>query len=150
MIRWISIIILTVLTLSWISPRVHGQPLIGDDDPSIAVPTPEIGSESIPETSVPAPIAPATAVRHTLTVVTTAYCLRGTMRNGMQTHHGAVATDPSVIPLGTRLRIVGLSGEYYASDTGGGVWGNHVDIWMDSCEAAIQWGRQTREVEILN
>lgn len=72
------------------------------------------------------------------------------MRSGRWVYAGAVATDPRVIPLGTRLTIDGLPGTYVAEDTGGGVHGHHVDVWMSSCSAAIQWGRQTREVRVLS
>lgn len=75
----------------------------------------------------------------------TAYCLQGTMRNGSWVHHGAIAVDPNIIPLGTQVYIEDL-GYYTAEDTGGGVIGQHVDIWMANCDDAIQWGRRIRLV----
>jgi hypothetical protein len=43
-----------------------------------------------------------------------------------------VAVDPSVIPLGSRLRIEGYPDmTFIAEDTGGGVRGNHVDIFFE-------------------
>lgn len=75
----------------------------------------------------------------------TAYCLTGRMANGSFVHHGAIAVDPSVIPLGTTVYIEDL-GYYVAEDTGGGVIGNHIDVYMASCDDAIEWGRRTRLV----
>jgi 3D (Asp-Asp-Asp) domain-containing protein len=99
---------------------------------------------------VPVPtVIPTRAPARTLIATVTAYCLSGVMRNGAQTHSGAAATDPSVIPMGTRMRIEGLGGEYRAEDTGSGVRGAHVDVWMARCADALNWGRQTRMVEIL-
>lgn len=71
------------------------------------------------------------------------------MRSGRWVYPGAVAVDPSLIPLGSRLRIEGLGGIFVAEDTGAGVHGAHIDVWMASCQDAILWGRQYREVELL-
>lgn len=58
-----------------------------------------------------------------------------------------VAVDPEYIPLGTVLMINGQ--KYVAEDTGSAVIGRHIDIYMDTHEAARIWGRQIREVFIL-
>lgn len=86
-------------------------------------------------------------IHHTITLVATAYCLRGTMANGRYTHHGAAATDPSVLPTGTRFVYRGRV--YTAEDTGGDVQGNRVDIWMESCRDAINYGNHIIHVRIL-
>lgn len=93
--------------------------------------------------------AQAQSESRTFQVTVTGYCLQGVMRSGRYVYPGAVAVDPNVIPLGSRLRIDGLWREYVAEDTGGGVLGAHVDVWMASCDDAIEWGRQTREVEVF-
>ncbi len=68
---------------------------------------------------------------------------------------GTVAVDPSVIPLGSKLYIEGYDfnglptgGMYvYATDTGGSVKGNHVDIYMPGSKDALQkFGVQTIKV----
>lgn len=82
------------------------------------------------------------------TYTVTAYCLQGTMRSGAQVYNGAVAVDPRVIPLGSLVTIEGLNGVFTAEDTGGGVLGNHVDVWMASCNDAINFGRQQLTVEV--
>jgi 3D (Asp-Asp-Asp) domain-containing protein len=122
--------------------------LYGDeriDEPLVEFPLDIVIPES---TLIPTP-TPTRAPPRTLVATVTAYCLTGVMRNGMQTHSGAAATDPTVIPMGTRMRIEGLGGEYRAEDTGSGVRGAHVDVWMARCADALNWGRQTRVVEIL-
>ena len=61
----------------------------------------------------------------------------------------AVAVDPSVIPLGTRLYVEGY-GEAIASDTGGAIKGNIVDVHFPTYEQCINWGRRTVQVTILD
>lgn len=55
-----------------------------------------------------------------------------------------IATDPDVIPTGSKV-VIGNK-EYIAEDTGGAVTGNHIDIYFDSHDEALQWGRQALEV----
>lgn len=69
------------------------------------------------------------------------------MRTEQYTRWGAVATDPRVIPLYSTVDIDGTSRTFTALDTGSGVIGNHIDIWMPDCGDAINWGIQYREVE---
>ena len=76
----------------------------------------------------------------TMTVVATAYCLTGTTATGLPVGPGIVAVDPTVIPLGTRMRIPGY-GDGVAADTGGGVKGARIDVWMASCSAASAFTR---------
>ncbi len=88
----------------------------------------------------------ATILSTTITVKATAYCLTGYTRTGTYTSRGTIAVDPRVIPLGSIVYIEGFNGYYVAEDTGGGVIGSHIDIWMESCDAAIQWGVRYLEV----
>lgn len=55
-----------------------------------------------------------------------------------------IATDSSVIPEGTRVVINGTV--YVAEDTGGGVVGKHIDIFMESHSATLSFGVQHAEV----
>jgi 3D (Asp-Asp-Asp) domain-containing protein len=75
----------------------------------------------------------------------TCYSLPGTTATGAPVSDAVVAVDPSVIPLGTHLYISGL-GERTASDTGGAIRGNRLDIWMGSYSACVQFGRQNVDV----
>lgn len=58
---------------------------------------------------------------------------------------GAVAVDPKVIPYGTRMFIVSNDGEYVygiatAEDCGGGIKGNHIDLYFDTTAECFQYG----------
>lgn len=56
---------------------------------------------------------------------------------GTYPHWGTVAVDPNFIPLGSTVYIQGL-GVFRAEDTGGGVIGQHVDVFVDSVAEAYQ------------
>lgn len=69
------------------------------------------------------------------------------------THEGkrVIATDPNVIPLGTDVTLRLPSGktiEAVAEDTGGAINGNKIDVLVGSKDEAINFGRQSVEVEI--
>ncbi len=65
-----------------------------------------------------------------------------TTATGAAVGRGIVAVDPRVIPLGTRLYVDGY-GEAVALDTGGAIKGNRIDLYMDTPEAASNWGVRT-------
>ncbi len=90
----------------------------------------------------PTPQAPVTKNGRQLTVVATAYTIRGTTATGIPTGPGVVAVDPSVIPLGTRMTIPGY-GEGVAADTGSGIKGLRIDVWVSNAAQAAQWNWQT-------
>jgi 3D (Asp-Asp-Asp) domain-containing protein len=90
------------------------------------------------------PGAASSGVR-TLTVVATGYALPGRTASGSPVGWGAVAVDPSVIPMGSRLSIPGY-GLGVASDTGGAIQGARIDLWFSSVVEARAWG--TRVVTI--
>lgn len=58
-----------------------------------------------------------------------------------------IATDPSVIPSGTKVKINGKT--YVAEDTGSGVEGNHIDIFFDEHETALEFGSRHAHVYIM-
>ena len=83
----------------------------------------------------------------------TAYCGCGACCGGSRTASGTVptagrtiATDPSVIPLGSKVRINGHV--YTAEDTGGAIRGNVIDVFFASHSEALQWGVRCLEVYI--
>lgn len=61
---------------------------------------------------------------------------------------GTIAVDPRVIPLGTKLYIPGY-GYGIAEDTGGVVKGNIIDLFFETREEAIKWGRRTVTIQIV-
>ena len=64
--------------------------------------------------------------------------------SGTAVHRGTVAVDRRVIPLGTRMYIVTKKGYVYgtavAEDTG--VKGNKIDLYFDTYQQCISFGRQ--------
>ena len=62
--------------------------------------------------------------------------------------YSTVAVDPRVIPLGTKLYIEGY-GLAIAADTGGAIKGNVVDVYFDTYEECVNWGRRYVNVYIL-
>lgn len=64
-----------------------------------------------------------------------------------------IAVDPSIIPLGSTVRIdssyPGISGYYIAEDTGGAIKGNRVDIYMANRGRALDFGRRNVEVTVI-
>ncbi|KKE79012.1 LysM peptidoglycan-binding domain-containing protein [Oceanobacillus caeni] len=60
-----------------------------------------------------------------------------------------IAVDPNVIPLGTKVHVEGY-GYATASDTGGAINGNKIDIHVPTKEQANNWGRRTVEVTIVD
>lgn len=61
-----------------------------------------------------------------------------------------VAVDPSVIPLGSKIRIPGLSNSvFYCADTGGAIKGNKIDVAVSSHSEAMRLGIQYHDVYIV-
>ncbi|MGL5084419.1 MAG: 3D domain-containing protein [Clostridium sp.] len=65
----------------------------------------------------------------------------GTVPVSARGGRGTIAVDPRVIPLGSLVYVEGY-GEAIAADTGGAIKGNIVDIYVDSDQEAINWGRR--------
>lgn len=63
--------------------------------------------------------------------------------------YSSVAVDPRVIPLGSKLYIPGY-GYGIASDTGGAIKGDRVDLFFDSEEECYSWGAKNVDVYIIN
>ena len=87
-------------------------------------------------------------------VTATAYCLKGRTASGMYTQYGVVAVDPRVIPLGTRLYIEAADGTWIygtavAADTGGAIKGNKRDLYVETYDEAMRFGRRKAKVYIL-
>jgi uncharacterized protein YabE (DUF348 family) len=73
----------------------------------------------------------------------------GITASGMKARYGVIAVDPKVIPLGTRLYVEGY-GLAIAGDTGGAIKGNKIDLYFDTSKEVTAFGRQKRDVYILD
>ena len=73
---------------------------------------------------------------------------------GSLVHVGVVAVDPSVVPYGTRMFIMTNDGQYIygiatAEDCGSGVDGKRVDLYMDTYNECVQFGRRSCTIYFL-
>lgn len=59
-----------------------------------------------------------------------------------------IAVDPKVIPLGSKVYIPGY-GYAIASDTGGAIKGDKIDLYMNSESACLNFGRQTVKLYVV-
>ena len=73
---------------------------------------------------------------------------RGLPIPGAMMRRGVVAVDPVIIPLGTRMYIMGY-GEGLACDIGSAIKGNKIDLAFDNRGQALEWGRRRVRVYIL-
>lgn len=64
-------------------------------------------------------------------------------------HKKVVAVDPDVIPLGSKVWVEGY-GYAIAGDTGGNIVGNRIDLHFASEAAALNFGRRTVKVKVLD
>ena len=71
----------------------------------------------------------------------------GVTASGSRARHGTIAADTSIYPFGTVMYIEGY-GYGRVEDRGGGVKGQHIDVFFRSHRAALNWGRQTVKVKI--
>ena len=81
----------------------------------------------------------------------TAYCLQGRTALGHGVRRGIIAADPRVLRLGSRVNLGAgaYSGQYLVSDTGGGIKGRRIDIWVPNCAEARRFGRRTVQIGVL-
>ena len=71
---------------------------------------------------------------------------------GTVPHEGIVAADPSVLPLGSRIRVRGAAaynGVYTVTDTGNKVAGRHIDLCLPTAAEAKQFGKKVVIVQVL-
>jgi 3D (Asp-Asp-Asp) domain-containing protein len=87
-----------------------------------------------------------------LTFMATAHSIEGQTADGTHARPGTAAADPKVLPLGTRIHVIGAgaySGHYTITDTGPAVKGREIDLYMSSNAAAKRFGRQRVKVIVL-
>jgi 3D (Asp-Asp-Asp) domain-containing protein len=94
----------------------------------------------------PTTAAPPTGGGRQIVVSATCYDLQGKTATGMPVGPGVVAVDPSVIPLGSKMYVPGY-GNGVAADTGSGIQGAVIDLWMRASQCAA-WGRRTVTITV--
>jgi len=104
---------------------------------------------AVPAPTPAAPLVPSSPAGGvtSMTVVATAYALPGRTASGSPAGWGAVAVDPSVIPLGSRLSVPGY-GPGVAADTGGAIQGARIDLWFPSVAQAHAWGSRVVTITV--
>lgn len=102
--------------------------------------------------------APVSASGKEMTVTATAYTAycqgcSGTTYTGIDLranpHLKVIAVDPSIIPLGSRVWVEGY-GEAIAGDIGGAIKGNIIDVFIENQQDALNWGRRTVQIKVLD
>ena len=86
------------------------------------------------------------------TFVATAYSTTGITASGEHTHRHVIAADPSILPIGTRIKVKRAgkySGEYVVADTGRKIVGRRLDIYMPSSSACEKFGRKSVRVRVI-
>src|SRR6478672_423595 len=95
---------------------------------------------------------PAAGIQH-LRFTATAYCKGSTTASGVNVRTGIAAADPGLLPVGSVIQVYKLgeryNGIYTIMDTGPSVQGRHIDIYIWSCNEALQLGRRQIAINVL-
>jgi resuscitation-promoting factor RpfB len=84
----------------------------------------------------------------------TAYCegCSGITRTGINLRRNpsvkVIAVDPNIIPLGSKVYVEGY-GYAIAADTGSGINGYEIDVFLPERSDAIRWGRKRVKIKVL-
>lgn len=116
-----------------------------------------ISTEEISQSVITTSTGTSYTYTDVLTVTATAYSCEGYTGytySGTVARVGAIAVDPKVIPIGTKMYIVSNDGQYVygycvAEDTGGSIIGNRVDLYFDTFDECWDFGVRTCTVYIL-
>jgi 3D (Asp-Asp-Asp) domain-containing protein len=85
--------------------------------------------------------------------VATAYCKGQITASGVTVQNGVAAADPRILPEGSVVELNGVPerhrGIYTVLDTGPKVQGRHLDVYMWSCNEALQFGRRPVSLTVL-
>ncbi len=72
----------------------------------------------------------------------------GITADGTKAKKGVIAADISTYPYGTRMYVPGY-GWGVVHDRGREIKGNHIDVFFDSHDDALQWGTQNLTVTVI-
>lgn len=99
------------------------------------------------------------AYKQVFNVTASAYTTENSKRkltaSGTTARVGAIAVDPDVIPMGTKMLITSADGKSWvygvavAEDTGGSIKGNKVDLYFNTRAECMQFGIKKAKVYIL-
>ncbi|HEV8211072.1 MAG TPA: 3D domain-containing protein [Vicinamibacterales bacterium] len=82
-----------------------------------------------------------------------AYCKGLVTASGVAVQSGVAAADPELLPVGSVVEIDSLpqkyNGIYTVMDTGPAVQGRLLDLYMWSCNEALQFGRKPIHLTVL-
>jgi len=88
-----------------------------------------------------------------ITFRATAYCKGLVTAAGVAAQSGVAAADPSIIPIGSVIQIDApeskYDGVYSVLDTGPEIQGHELDLYMWSCNEALQFGVKPVDVTVL-
>lgn len=124
--------------------------------PAASPPTEKTQQETKPPVAkAPAPSAAPSGKEMSVTATAyTAYCAgcSGITYTGIDLRSNpnqkVIAVDPNIIPLGSRVWVEGY-GEAIAGDIGGAIKGNIIDVFLEDKQDALNWGRKTVNIRIL-
>lgn len=71
----------------------------------------------------------------------------GITASGTEARHGTIAADTNIFPFGTVMYVPDY-GYGRVEDIGGKVRGYHIDLFFKDHSAAMEWGRQTKKVQV--
>lgn len=72
----------------------------------------------------------------------------GITASGTKAHHGTIAADLKLYPMGTHLNVPGY-GKGVVEDIGGAIKGQHIDLWFPTHEEAKRWGKRWLKIDVL-
>ena len=88
-----------------------------------------------------------------LAFTATAYCKGLVTASGVAVQSGVAAADPELLPVGSVIEVDSLpqkyNGIYTVMDTGPAVQGRQLDVYMWSCNEALQFGRKPIRLTVL-
>jgi 3D (Asp-Asp-Asp) domain-containing protein len=83
----------------------------------------------------------------------TAYCKGNQTASGVAAQSGVAAADPELLPVGSVIEVDSLPGKYNGIytvlDTGPSIQGRELDVYMWSCNEALQFGRKPVHLTVL-
>jgi 3D (Asp-Asp-Asp) domain-containing protein len=83
----------------------------------------------------------------------TAYCKGSTTTSGVAARTGVAAADPQLLPVGSVVNVATgetkYNGVYTVMDTGPQVRGRELDLYIWSCNEALEFGRKSIQVTVL-